>query len=296
MSLECPTTSSGQFGLWTLNGPQVVAWGFDTLVAGWWRPETLGASKKFWSSGTVTCLRLNQDSATFPNGIELVVDFTTTDKLQETNNASGVQTNEWVFLACYIHTRFTTAQSASGRLWKGTETINPTYKHVREDYLGFNSANTQSGNLVEGSDFRILDSGSFDCQAARVWAITTTTDTSLAAQAQMHLEERFVVPIWEGTFDPQRMTTRLDGNALTASDRGAVRYFPLDSAFQVGANTCFAGYEWQIGNTTAGVAGATVLSSSTSQNVSFSQLEPACPGRFYPSTSSQPQRPLLLGM
>jgi hypothetical protein len=170
------------------------------LIAGWWYPTTLTATRGLWSAGATFGAEID----TTTSELRLRTDNTTDG--QWTTSGLGLVVNEWQFLAFLSATENTTVAGA-WRVWRGTASQPPVIQTPSVavsrsgNYTGnadLYAGNKGTGSLAFQGDIgwlvSILSASQPDIkQFPRLAASGVITDAEAA-----EVERRVVYPLWEG--------------------------------------------------------------------------------------------------
>lgn len=200
------------------------------LVAGWWRPTTLTATRRLWSAGATTGvaidtttseLRLTNDSFSGTDGV-----FTTT--------GAGLATNTWTFVAAMVSV--SNSPGSQWKVWVGSATTPPaevTISTVSSITTNTNgpTGNTTIGNTNGGSvAFQgVIDNVLVVNDSATASVVTNPFQsaaygTITATEAQWTLE-RWIRPHWAGRLpNPDLLLTGASSFAYHWNGSGAVRW------------------------------------------------------------------------
>ena len=187
-----------------------------TLVAGWWYPTTLTATRGYWSAGSI----FGAEVDTTTSEIRMRTDNTTDG--QWVTSGAGIVTNKWQFLAFLAATENTTVAGA-WRVWVGDENTAPVIQTPAVsvsrsgNYTG--STAVAIGNKGTGTLAFQGDIGWVMLAAASAIGINSPFYVSASgvisdAEAKL-VEERWVLPLWRGTPNPCHMVTTTPAGSFT---------------------------------------------------------------------------------
>lgn len=230
-----------------------------SVVTGWFQWSIWATNDVFWYAGGIgggTRLRM----ATTNGELALLIDRATTDYTWTSLDAQ-MAANTWYFLATVIHA----ASTLTHTVWIGSETTPPRVVTTNTSTVGL-------GTMISGTSLTLGSAGvsgtHIDGLISQVFNYSGTTDTTIALSDPVTYD-RFIYPLWAGTFDP--MTARLgtpNGSVGVATDR--IRWMPLDAAY---TDTTVKFPSYSVTRTTnAGTI--THVSTNTAGAPGFSQSEP----------------------
>lgn len=245
--------------VWGLDGSPVISNSGVSIVSGWWNFGLIATDDSLWSSDNHV-VRLN--SGALPS-FDVVIDRSTTDYAGLSVPSFIIQVNQWYFVATVIKG----GSSPESKLWIGTPTVEPEETTTTVSQAGF-------GGVVNGNNFRIAGlgvSGTYmEGNVSQVTAITMLCDTTVALNSDF-LFDRYIHPLYLGTFDAKSMLGLPDGTALgpsTTSRIDAVRWFPCD----VVSNSQYTSFQ-NVKQESAAVTQATYMSTSVTGTTLFSNVE-----------------------
>lgn len=177
----------------------------QVLVAGWWYPTTLTATRAYWGAGAT----IGAEVDTTTSEIRLRTDNTTDG--QWVTSGAGITTNKWHFLA-FLNAAENTTVAGAWRVWVGDENTAPVIQTPSVSV-------SRSGNYTSSNAFAVgnKSGGSAAFQGdigwvSIIWSENPGINTPLyvgtsgvIADAEATLvEERWILPLWRGTPDPTR--------------------------------------------------------------------------------------------
>jgi hypothetical protein len=193
--------------------PSVAATDRGSLIAGWWLPTTLTATRTLWSGGSGGVPRAEIDSTTS----ELRLRTNNTTDGQWTTTGVGLATDQWKFLAFLLTTNNT--NGASWNVWAGTSETPPSQVTVTV-------AVARSGNFTGATSFYVGNAGTgslaFQGDAALVWTmltsaavgaihplgLTTAYGSARTTAETDWVEQNLVIPMWRGDLRIDSMVGR----------------------------------------------------------------------------------------
>lgn len=142
----------------------------SNLVAGWWYPTTLTATRGYWSFGNTYGAEVDAGTSE----IRMRTDNTTDG--QWLTSGAGITTNKWWFLA-FLNASENTTVAGAWRVWVGDAENHPTEVTVT-------NPTTRSGNYTGSATFYLGNkgTGSLAFQGDIGWACTV----GCAAVGQMN--------------------------------------------------------------------------------------------------------------
>lgn len=202
-----------------LSTSQPVSWAVDNgsfLVAGWFYPTTLTATRKYWGAGAIIGAQVD----TTTSEIRMFTDNTTDG--QWLTSGAGIVTNKWQFIAWHAATENTTV-AGEWRVWVGDGDTPPTEVTVTNPTP--RSGNyTASATSVVGND--TAGTVAFQGDISNVLMIAQNSANSANplprqtsgvisnAEAEYVLK-KIVEPLWRGDFDPNVLITGAGNNLNT---------------------------------------------------------------------------------
>jgi hypothetical protein len=200
-----------------------------SLVAGWWRPTTLTATRKLWSAGTAGINGAEIDTTT--DELRLRTDNTTDG--QWTTTGVDLVVDEWKFLAFLLSCN-NTGPAAAWRVWSGDVSNAPIERTVTvatsptgsfTSTVAFYIGNASTGSLAFEGDIANVTVSSTG------FAVGVTTNPfgiaaygTITNEEAQHIYETMVLPLWLG--DPSPLFRRpQDVDSATyhnGLDQGAV--------------------------------------------------------------------------
>lgn len=181
---------------------QMGATATSCLVAGWWKPTTLTATRGLWSAGNIFGAEID----TTTSELRLRTDNTTDG--QWTTTGVGLTVNEWKFLAI-ANSCNNTGPAAAWVVWAGTNETIPQQVTVTQ-------ATAPNGNFT-GSTAVVLGNkgtGSLAFQgqigpaffarnaADPLGAVPTATAGAFTQEEIDLMYNRIVLPVWSGEWCP----------------------------------------------------------------------------------------------
>lgn len=186
------------------------------LVAGWWYPTTLTATRGYWSAGNI----FGAEVDTTTSEIRLRTDNTTDG--QWVTSGAGIVTGKWHFLAFLAATENTTVAGA-WRVWVGTADTRPTR-------ITPTVAVSRSGNYTGSTSFYLGNKGTstLSFQGDIGWAFVGVASTvgvnspfyigtsGVISDTEAQLvEDRWITPLWMGRPDMNRIITQSLSNSFS---------------------------------------------------------------------------------
>lgn len=171
------------------------------LICGWWKPEVLTATRKYWGFGQTYGAEV--DSTT--SEIRMRTDNTTDG--QWLTSGAGITAGNWHFIAWLSVTENTTV-AGQWRVWVGTVDQPPLPITVT-------NPTSRSGNYTGSTTFTIanesLASNGLDCTFGYAISLVTTavgmnqwstiaTSGALNTAEEENIYKRWVLPIWNDEF------------------------------------------------------------------------------------------------
>lgn len=243
---------------WALDGSRVINSAGISIITGWWNFSLIATDNSLWSSGSHT-LRLNSGA---PPSMDLVVDSNLSDYTYLVTLPITITTGEWYFLATVIRG----GAAPAVKVFFGTPTSEPV-----ECTTALSSG---SGSFVSSTNFRLGGVGAsgtyMDGYVSNVSAITMVCDTTLALNTDI-LFDKYIHPLYLGTFDAKTMLGLPDGTALgpsTSARVDAVRWFPCNTL----SNSQYTSFQ-NVKQESAAVTQATWMSTAVSGTTLFSNVE-----------------------
>lgn len=264
-----------------------------TIIAGWWRTTSIASGDYYWSAGsTNTTLTSLRASATGSANLEVRLDQATTDSIYRSTDAS-LTTNTWQFIAVAIQS--TTGGVAD--MFVGTETERPRLLSKTTVTAGSGAMSAQANlHICSG-----LTTGAYlGAYVSQVYNVVSANDylnaTTLDAQ---YCLDRFIVPMWNGTFDPTSAMIVL-GNGLpglfpsTTYTQHRVRWMPMSATTGIGSTLATPVYVVQRENSATSMSSSTVMTTVEVGTPEFSILEPAAVRRMDNPATQNVVSPLLM--
>ena len=182
------------------------------LVAGWWHPTTLTATRRLWSCGNNIGAQIN----TTTSELRLKTD-NTTDK-EWTTSGVGLALNQWKFLA-FLGSFTNTGAAAQWRVWSGTIDVAPIEATVSVAVAG-------AGNFTGATSFALGNgaAGPLGWQGLigsvmTVYATQGSQSVLPVSSGVINNEEAdivfksIVLPVWLGDWFPPRVLQNNSGFA-----------------------------------------------------------------------------------
>lgn len=172
------------------------------LVMGWWKPSTLAATRRLWSSGTVTGCAIDTSTS------ELRVtndSFSGTDGVYTTTGA-GLATGAWSFVACLVSIAST--PTSQWKVWVGNLTTAPTEVTIStvsaittnlNGPLGnFTIGNTSGGSVAFQGDIDNVFMMNDGASAGSGHVLGIGTLGAISTDEATLVLERWIKPYWMG--------------------------------------------------------------------------------------------------
>lgn len=246
-----------------------------SIVAGWWRLTSMAQFDTLWAASGATYVNLNNASGR----TAFWIDRTTDAEYRSDGNVMSSST--WVFLAIVLAGQST----IDAAIWAGTETTIPTKRASTFQSTGL-------GNIVNATQLWLGTSNNGSNQMAgsfsQIIAISHDTAITNIALNDDYVFNRFIYPIYNGTFDLLSAGSAINGTVISDSNSGCLKYIPLDSGPSAGT---YPGYEFFSGST--GAQRPAITHASSVSDSTFSSAEPRC-NRFSANITNGPLMPLLL--
>jgi hypothetical protein len=177
------------------------------LIAGWWYPTTLTATRGLWSAGNVMGAEIAATTS------ELVLRTDNTTDGQWTTTGANLVVDQWRFLAFYLTA--TNTPAAQWRVWSGDLQTPPAACTI--------TVNTAPvGNFVGNTSFYVGNKGTSTTQAFQgavgnvagaalgnaappLGIFNSTNFGQLNAEQELWIYQNYVLPYWLGEAWPRAM-------------------------------------------------------------------------------------------
>lgn len=233
-----------------------------TIIAGWFKPAPLAATDTLWNMGATELTTSGTNG-----GLSIVIERATTNRILLTENGTIVS-NVWNFMCFVVSGQSPTYE----RMWSCTEGGGlPRMRAITTTQAG-------SGNLINATALNFgSDSGQTDDFGGLISQVTVVVlrqTTSSIDFNDEYLYNRFVLPIFQGTFDRQHFMSAINGTmANNTNQDGGIKYMPFDCVLP-GSNGTYNIYEFTTGDFAA-QPGSVSMVTNTGFNGSFSSDEPS---------------------
>lgn len=287
MSLSLDGTNAAKF---TTSPSNVITASGASIISGWFRFTTLQSGDNLWTAGTASASTTYAElTGTGGTGILVNVWLTSAAIGHQLTSATGIfSLNTWYHITVVIQA----SAPVVARLYIGSETAVPV------NYTLTVTQSAGSGPPVDQADLNIGGSfastgGVVNGQIAQFYAVTTFNDTTTSTLSDEFLLNRFVIPMWNGTFNPEEAFTPANGRPSTSFPLVRTKWVPFDGYGGLATAPQFVGYAY--GNETSETSApdpTTVLTAAYGTPL-FSDIEPSAGRRRDIPTAVRPM-PLLL--
>lgn len=180
------------------------------LVAGWWYPTTLTATRRLWSCGNNIGAQIDATTS------ELRIKTDNTTDKEWTTSGVGLTLDTWTFLA-FLGSFTNTGAAAQWRVWSGTIGVAPVQVTVSVAVAG-------AGNFTGSTSFALGNgaAGTLGWQGLIGSAMTVFSNQGvnrvlpvgsgvIANDEAQVVEQQIVLPVWSGDWFPQRVLQNSSG-------------------------------------------------------------------------------------
>lgn len=255
-----------------------------SFVAGWFRPTALTAGNVYWRSSTTASYTLQVASTT--SELTFILPLTTTSR-QVTTNSAGIAVDTWHFIVCVVSGSSTVSQW----IFVGTENTPPQSLSLTTNTAGSGNSPSTVRDITLGSGG---SAGTyFSGQISQIFNYSVASDTTIVPTTDFLLD-RFVLPLWAGTFDFRNFMSKMNAESNTPGARSSIRYIPLNHSAVDGSTEKFPAYLISLSeNVTTELSNAVYLSSNSVGTPVYSAVEPALRRRDDFATSNYVLPPLM---